>query len=312
MLTPIMTAAEQAYEAQLRANPDVQKRLAAAGAAEQKGASGSLRGLSRFEQQIILRTVTPPSQRFVEPDVRIWRPAGGFGKVENIDRYAGDPGMVSRLLGTGRRHGATRRDVENVLTTHPADLDKTLGNLEGKMVTIGRATTIRGRAERGAFLRNLRRASFLHQAFEPARHEGIPTTTAVSSVMLRTGGIRVQDVMGSAGVMAPMTPVGAAPETLRDLTPEERQAALDPDQRRAAALRERRVGRVFRALLTEGKKANIFVTEGGYDLSILANVISQWLDAKKRRYPDPDKLKDATRLLEAEFLILLEKYHGRG
>jgi hypothetical protein len=307
MLMPILRAAEEAYEAQVRLDPAANDRLARASAAELQGAENSLRGLSRFEQQMILRSITPPpGRRTVEPSVDIGRPGPGRGKVENIYRYAADPeagtpGMVSSLLATGRRYGVTRRDIENVMTTHPAALDAALNALMGKMITMGKGTTKRDRERQAVLTNNLRRASFLHQAFEPARRAGIPTTTAVSSVMLRSGAIQVQDVMGARGALAPMTPVGAAPETDRPLTAE---------QRRAEALRQRRVGRVFSVLLSEGRKANIFVSQGGYDLSALASAIRTWLNAATRARPDPADLERATLLLQEELVLLLTSYHG--
>lgn len=155
----------------------------------------------------------------------------------------------------------------------------------------------------GAFLRALRRTAFLTQAMEVGRAPGIATSTAVSSTMLREGKVGLEDVMGAGGAMAPMTPVGAAPEG-GGLHTSEQQAA--------AALRTQRVGNIFVELLNTATHQKILVSRGGYDLHELATAIRRFLAVRLREHTTAEDLKRAMATLKVQIIALLKSYHGRG
>jgi hypothetical protein len=121
--------------------------------------------------------------------------------------------------------------------------------------------------------------------------------------MLAQGLVNPEQVIGSQGNMAPMTPVGAAPEDGKIVTPE---------QKRAAKLRDRRVGRIFGHLLEAAKKKEIIVAEGGYNLANLATAIELWLEQRFKKMPNPEDFAASEALLQAELIKLLSTYHGKG
>jgi hypothetical protein len=102
-----------------------------------------------------------------------------------------------------------------------------------------------------------------------------------------------------------MTPVGAAPEDGKIVTPE---------QKLAAKLRGRRFGRIFGRLLEAAKKQEVIVAEGGYNLANLATAIERWLEQrfKKKKLLNPEDLAASEALLQAEVIKLLSTYHGKG
>jgi len=311
LLLPVFAAAEQDYVRSLLADPTRAQNYAAAEQAYQAGTPGSLQGVSRLEASAIVRgrNAPPRSRQRLEPDVDLSiNPRGRPGKVESIGLYrdslddAGQlvPGMVNDLTQKARAQGLHPRRIAEVLATPPQQMNDALDAVRD----ISR--TPRTKADQNArevFLRQLRRAAVLTQVIEPSRRPGIGTTVAASSSLAALGRVPLEEVHGSRGRMAPMTPVGAAPEG---------GVAVTREQRQAARLTIRRVGQVFRHLAEAARRGEIIVIEGGYDLSRLGSAVEMWLEQRKRRYADPGDLLAAEQLLRAEVLRLLNTYHGTG
>jgi hypothetical protein len=316
LLAPVFGAAEQDYTAFLMSHPVAGPAIEDAARRREAGDPGSLSGLTRFEQQVVLNTSVPPvGKRGVETSVAVYVPRRGTrGKVENINTYgpnprAGREGRSPRATDVGlrkfislraRTHGVTNDEVAGILTSRTNTIDLKVNSLAGRLASAGR--TQAERRESVAFLNTLRRTAFLTQSFEAARAPGIPTATAVSSVLLAGGRTGLPEVLDPRGNMAPMTPVGAAPES---------GSAETPTQHQAERLRHRRVGRIFAELLATASRRGVIATEGGYDLNDLAEAIRLWLEQRLSKVPDPEQLAASEALLRAEIVALLSSYHGR-
>ena len=310
LLMPIFARAEKEYEQSLLKNPITRREVDQASQRWSKGESGSLEGLSRFKQQMIIRNVqAPKGKREVEPGTQVFTPnSSSKGKVENLGKYKE---ILRNLKRKTKQYDVDESILRSILTSRSSTIEPKLKQLETRLEIINtftshprtRRLTKKKQQDIRVFLNELRRTSFLTQAFEPARVPGISTATAVSSTMLSQGMVRLEQVISPEGNMAPMTPVGAAPESGK---------AESPAQKKAEKIRYRRVGRIFGELLDVAKTTPIIVAEGNYDLRDLASAVRVWLEERKRKMPNPEDLAAAETLLKAEINSFLISYHGKG
>lgn len=160
-------------------------------------------------------------------------------------------------------------------------------------------STAQARAFHAEMAPTVRRAAFLTQALEPARIRGTGTPTALAYSFGEFGDARMAQIMGQVGgTMAPMTQPGASASQPRTR-----------EQRLAVRARHRRIGAIFRHLLTEAKKVEMFVDVETYRLNDLADAVQGWLRARVLGQPN---LEQYEAVLVQEIKLFLRAYHGRG
>ena len=301
LLLPLFAAAEQEYERRLRADPERGRRIQAAQEAWARGDRNSLAGLSRFEQQVVLRTpaTTPGTQVVAEPGVDIWR-AGRSPRqfmVRRGGRYAPKitatgrqlRAMLDLMTEDAKTFGVSMQTIAQILASRADTVGVKIASLAGSIPTGGSKSK---QQQRDRFIGRLRAVSFLALAGEPSRQEGIGTAAIVSSTMAAQGQVSLQETQTAAGSQAPMAPIDAA-----------NAPTFHP-----------RVGRIFSELLEQtkasGARPAIIVAEGGYTLNRLAERIRRWLEQVYRRHPNPEQLRAAQARLHAELVSLLARFDG--
>jgi hypothetical protein len=289
LLAPVFRQAELQYHRSAAVRTPGRR---AAAAKWRAGDAGALNGLSRAEQQNIVRLNRPGKRSMrAEDEVSAGLPTKSLaswqvGRVGMVPGPGDYRGMTARLIANGRRWGLSETDVADVLSTGRVDEAGLLARLQGG-----------GPKGRQKFVDSMRRVSFLVHVVEPARRRGHSVTAATAFGMLGAGQAGLANVL--EGSMAPMAPIGAASQ--RDT----------PQSRAAAALGQRRVGTVFTTLLDVTKSRPPLVSRSGADLSGLAEAIRTWLAQRLAEKSDPEELAEARAELVAGIIRLLTVYYGR-
>lgn len=289
LLMPIFREAEFEYH---RSSAVRTPERAAARLAWRAGQPQALSGLSRAEQQSILRLNRPGVNSMRAEDgvsAGMSHAAHGSWRVGRVGmiRGPGDyEGMTARLLARGSRFGLTEAQIAQALAS-------------GRVNEAALLSSMTGNAEKAKqrYVASLRRVSFLAHVVEPARRRGHSVVSATAFSMLGAGHAGLSNVL--EGSMAPMAPVGAASQ--RDT----------PESRAAAALGQRRVGTIFTTLLNVTKGKPPLVSKSNADLSKLAEAIRRWL-AQHVSGKDPEALAAARAQLIAGIIQLLTTFYGKA
>ncbi|HYH45298.1 MAG TPA: hypothetical protein VEG34_06385 [Thermoanaerobaculia bacterium] len=291
LLMPIFAEAEAEYARMLMEDPQSRTTIETAQAAWARRDPSSLAGLSRFEQQMVVRGPAERGRALAEPDVTVWRSGRPSAfNVQAAGRYAAAEGrraMLTLMMDDARTFGVSEQEIASILASRADTINVKISILAARLGAGGSATR---QDRRAAFIRRLRRVAFLTLAGEPSRLPGISVTAAVSSTMAAQGRVSLRETHTAMGSQAPLAPEDAV-----------RAPTLLP-----------RVGRVFGNLLEQTKGADIIVAEGGYQLNDLATAIRHWLEQRMSRARTPEQLASSETLLRAELIRLLATFHGRG
>jgi hypothetical protein len=157
---------------------------------------------------------------------------------------------------------------------------------------------------------------------------------ALTQALVRRGapGIDLAATLGPGGEVAPFTPRGATswrPEVVarararaeaaglpRPTLAEIREGATARQQEQLDAWRNgrrkrwRRIGALFRHLLSEGRRANVWAAGEGADLTALADAVGAWADARLKTGTADDPA--LSQRLGVELMALLAAYNGRS
>jgi len=313
LLRPLFAKAETEYEDRLMDDHTTKAKIEDAKARYEAGDKSALKDLSRFEQAKVIREtkVPPVTGRHREPEsgVKVWIPKpGGRGMVQHAGRYESGVSRKGRKIASitdtlskyATQFNVSDNQMGSIFTGHPQDIEGKLGLLKSQLLS--KQTSKTGRIQVGRFINRLRRVAFLTQAFEPSRVGGIATTTAVASTMVSSGDVTLKETISAKGSMAPMMQKHVAPES---------GEAQTPEQKKAASIRDKRIGQVFNSLLEVAERQDVLVARGGYDLKGLADAIREYLKVVQKRYRTKDEFNNAKAQLIAEVVKLLSSYHGR-
>ena len=259
LLLPLIAEAEAEVHRWIKAKAERQKKLQIAQQKFAEKKPGALQGLTRVEQQLLLSEARFGKGRYnhVKPEVHLFSPSeDSRGMVQNIAKYADTtsksgrfkPGILNSISVNLKKCGASEDDLQRLSAQ---------ASSASARLTIER--TIRG----------MRRTDFLHNVFEPAREPGIHTVNLMSSALISNQSAHPTDVLTAEGSMAPMTPVGAAPEKSTSPTPEHLHAQ---------ATRYERVGNIVLGIIrqmridlaSQAKSSNLLINSGRTDLSSMA------------------------------------------
>ncbi|HEX6354209.1 hypothetical protein [Actinophytocola sp.] len=293
----------------------------------------SLSGLTRMEQQEALRHAEPgsatgrtgrdahiyadtgPEQTIRLPKNREWisDPLLGtvIGELKGLSPSA-YPKMAQSAIDMGKRLGATEREINQAIADGgPRAIDQLVARLAA---AAGNQTKTKKLAL-DRYAAKLKRISLLAHAIEPARKRGIPTATALSSVMLGMGESSLSDFL--AGKHAPMAEKGAASfaKDPRKLPVAERADRYTTYAERAKILRDQRVGQIIDDFIAAAKAAasgnRPFISATGYNLEPLVQAIKGWIREHLAGVGDASTQAAASQKLRSQLVAFLGDYDGK-